>query len=114
MADLIIRQFSAGDTLAALKPLLEASDQEGFRFLRRLYDDFVSAANRFDRPGEGLLVAWLRDRPVGTCGLNRPSPMMTRPVGFAACMSIPLSAAGGLGARSLPPSWPRPGEPTAF
>ncbi len=71
MADLIIRQFSAGDSLAALNPLLDSSEQEGFRFLRRLYDDYVSAANRFDRPGEGLFVAWLRDRPVGMCGLNR-------------------------------------------
>lgn len=34
--------------------LLQLSEREGFRFLGRLLDEWASAENRFDHPGEGL------------------------------------------------------------
>lgn len=71
MTGLIIRPFSADDDIAMLAHLVEESEREGFRFLRRLHDDYRDGSNRFDQPGEGLFAAWLSDRPVGVCGLNR-------------------------------------------
>lgn len=71
LTHLVIRQFSTVDNVAVLEHLVAESEQEGFHFLRRLRDEYESASNRFDRPGEGLFLAWLGDRPVGTCGLNR-------------------------------------------
>lgn len=47
------------------------SEKEGFRFCRRLYDEYESGANRFDRDGEALFVAHQSDRIVGICGLNQ-------------------------------------------
>ena len=44
---------------------------EGHGMIRRLVDDWASGANRFDRPGEVLLGAWLNGRLVGVGGLNR-------------------------------------------
>jgi GNAT superfamily N-acetyltransferase len=57
----------AADTLA---PLVAESEQAGWRFVRRLADDLRSGANRFDRPGECLVVAEAGGAVVGVCGLN--------------------------------------------
>jgi GNAT superfamily N-acetyltransferase len=46
------------------------SERAGFRFVRRLIDEWVSGANRFDRPGEALFAARVDGRLVGVCGLN--------------------------------------------
>jgi GNAT superfamily N-acetyltransferase len=53
-----------------LDPLLEESEREGWRFLRRLADEWQAGTNRFDRPGEGLFAAWADAELVGVCGLN--------------------------------------------
>jgi GNAT superfamily N-acetyltransferase len=45
-------------------------ERAGSRIVRRLVEDWVSGANRFHRPGEVLLGAWLDGRLVGVCGLN--------------------------------------------
>ena len=55
------------DRLAAL---LAESEQQGFRFVRRLVEEWESGANRFDRPGEALFVARVGDDVVGVCGLS--------------------------------------------
>jgi ribosomal protein S18 acetylase RimI-like enzyme len=55
------------DRLAAL---LAESERQGFRFVRRLVEEWESGANRFDRPGEALFVARVGDDVVGVCGLN--------------------------------------------
>ncbi|MCX4164355.1 MULTISPECIES: GNAT family N-acetyltransferase [Paraburkholderia] len=47
----------------------EASTQ-GFRFLRRLIEEWRSGSNRFDKPGERLLVAEDDGNIVGIGGLN--------------------------------------------
>jgi GNAT superfamily N-acetyltransferase len=46
------------------------SERAGSRFVRRLIDEWVSGANRFDRPGEALFAARVDGRLVGVCGLN--------------------------------------------
>jgi GNAT superfamily N-acetyltransferase len=46
------------------------SEAAGFAFLGRLVDEWESEANRFARPGEGLVAAVLGGRVVGVCGLS--------------------------------------------
>ena len=50
--------------------LLAESEDSGYRFLRRVVDEWESGANRFSRPDEALLIAELRGRWVGVCGLS--------------------------------------------
>ncbi|MBJ9966624.1 GNAT family N-acetyltransferase [Burkholderia seminalis] len=47
----------------------EASTQ-GFKFLRRLIEEWCSGSNRFDKPGERLLMAEDDGSIVGIAGLN--------------------------------------------
>lgn len=49
--------------------MLAESEAAGYRFLRRVADEWDSGVNRFSRPGEALLVAEIRGRWVGICGL---------------------------------------------
>jgi N-acetylglutamate synthase-like GNAT family acetyltransferase len=44
---------------------------EGYHFLTRLIDEWNSGSNRFNRPGERFLGAFLDDNLIGVCGLNR-------------------------------------------
>ncbi|MCH7343503.1 GNAT family N-acetyltransferase [Pelomonas sp. CA6] len=63
------------DTLA-WAPLLAAAEAEGRRMVRRLLDEWRSAANRYDRPGESLW-AWMdaQGQVVAVGGLNQePAP----------------------------------------
>ena len=53
-----------------LGELLEEGEREGFRFLRRLEDEWQSGANRFGRDGEALFIARVDGRLVGICGIN--------------------------------------------
>src|SRR5262249_26144498 len=55
------------DGLAAL---VTESERAGWRFVRRLADEWATGANRFDQPGEALFAAWAAGRLVGVCGLN--------------------------------------------
>jgi ribosomal protein S18 acetylase RimI-like enzyme len=55
------------DRLAAL---LAESEQQGFRFVRRLVQEWESGDNRFDRPGEALFVARVGVDVVGVCALS--------------------------------------------
>jgi GNAT superfamily N-acetyltransferase len=50
--------------------LLVESEASGYRFLRRVVDEWQSGANRFARPGEALLIAEMNNRWVGVCGLS--------------------------------------------
>jgi GNAT superfamily N-acetyltransferase len=54
----------------ALDVLAAESEQDGWRFVRRLADEWATGANRFDRPGEALFAAWAAGQLVGVCGLN--------------------------------------------
>jgi GNAT superfamily N-acetyltransferase len=51
--------------------LVEASVEEGFRFLARLREEHGSGANRFDGEGEVLLGVWSGEELVAVGGLNR-------------------------------------------
>jgi GNAT superfamily N-acetyltransferase len=53
-----------------LADLVAESERLGFRFVRRLRDEWAAGVNRFDRPGEALFAASLDGRVVGVCGLN--------------------------------------------
>jgi GNAT superfamily N-acetyltransferase len=53
-----------------LGALIAESEAAGLRFVRRLAEEWASGANRFDRPGEALLVARIAGDVVGVCGLN--------------------------------------------
>jgi len=50
--------------------MLAESEAAGYRFLRRVVNEWESGANRFSRPGEALLVAEMSGRWVGICGLS--------------------------------------------
>lgn len=50
--------------------LVAESERVGYRFVRRLADEWASGANRFDRPGEALFAARMDGRLIGACGLN--------------------------------------------
>jgi GNAT superfamily N-acetyltransferase len=53
-----------------LSDLVAESEKAGFRFLRRLVEDWRSGANRYAQPGEALFAAVLDGRIIGVCGLN--------------------------------------------
>jgi GNAT superfamily N-acetyltransferase len=54
----------------ALAALVAESERAGWRFVRRLSDEWAAGANRFDRPGEVLFATRVDGRLVGVCGLN--------------------------------------------
>ena len=54
-----------------LAPLISAARDEGFRFLERLRDDWLSGENRFQEPGEGFWAVYVDSELVGVGGLNR-------------------------------------------
>jgi GNAT superfamily N-acetyltransferase len=55
------------DQLAAL---VAESEREGWRFLRRLADEWTTGSNRFRQHGEALFAAHAAGALVGVCGLN--------------------------------------------
>jgi GNAT superfamily N-acetyltransferase len=59
-------------------PLLEESEREGFRFVRRVLDEWRCGANRFTGRGEVLFGAWIEETLVGLCGLMQ-DPYQDRP-----------------------------------
>lgn len=54
-----------------LKPLHTQAEQEGFRFLNRLAEEYWSGANRFDKPGEALFGIVSEGQLAAIGGLNR-------------------------------------------
>ncbi|MBD2113021.1 MULTISPECIES: GNAT family N-acetyltransferase [Cyanophyceae] len=55
----------------AIDHLVAESQREGFRFMKRLVEEYDSGVNRFDQPGEALLTAIVEGAIVGIGGLNR-------------------------------------------
>lgn len=53
-----------------LEELRAESSREGYRFVERLCEEWVSGANRFSGPGEALFFAVAGGQVVGVCGLN--------------------------------------------
>jgi aminoglycoside 6'-N-acetyltransferase len=54
----------------AVEPLISEAKSLGFDFVRRLRDDYLSGANRFDKPGEGLFATFADGALTGIGGLN--------------------------------------------
>lgn len=65
----------------ALQELRAASRQEGYRFIERLCEEWVSSTNRFNGPGEALFIAVARGKAIGICGLNRDPYANTARIG---------------------------------
>jgi GNAT superfamily N-acetyltransferase len=84
--------------LAQIQPLLTASQREGFRFLERLCDDWVSGTNRFDRPGEALFGLFADSELIGVGGINRQDELTGRLRRF---YILPSFRRQGLGRRLL-------------
>jgi GNAT superfamily N-acetyltransferase len=55
---------------ARLALLLAESEAAGYRFVRRLIDEWEQGINCFSRPGEALFAAEIGGQIVGVCGLN--------------------------------------------
>ena len=53
-----------------LADLVVESEKAGYRFLRRLVEDWETGSNRFSRPGEALFAAVVDGCIIGVCGLN--------------------------------------------
>jgi GNAT superfamily N-acetyltransferase len=56
--------------LEDLKPLVCESEKDGFRFLRRLVDEWEDGRNRFDKINEGFFALWKDGDLVAVGGLN--------------------------------------------
>ena len=54
-----------------VRPLLAASEAEGFEFLKRVLREWEAGVNRFTGKGEALLGVFIDDRLVAICGLMR-------------------------------------------
>jgi GNAT superfamily N-acetyltransferase len=54
----------------SLGDLITESERAGLQFVRRLVEEWVSGANRFDHPAEALFAARINGQLVGVCGLN--------------------------------------------
>ncbi len=67
MFEIVEIKHSLPEDIAAF---VSESERAGYRFVRRLREEWASGANRFDEPGEGLFAARVRGRAVGLCGLN--------------------------------------------
>jgi len=67
--------------LNVLQELRVESSREGFRFMERLCDEWVSGANRFNDSGEALFLALVGHQVVGVCGLNRDPYASTPNIG---------------------------------
>lgn len=67
---------------AAFAPLLAEAEAAELVFMRRLRDEWLSGALRFDRPGEIYLGAWEAGRLLGVGGLSHdpydPAPGLAR------------------------------------
>jgi len=55
----------------AAGPILADAERQGIAFVRRLFEEWQSGSNRFERPGEIIFGAWQGEGLVGLGGLNR-------------------------------------------
>ncbi len=53
-----------------IAPLIKASEQEGFKFLRRLKNDWINGTNRFDKTNEQLYQVRQGTQIIAIGGIN--------------------------------------------
>ena len=58
---------------AVVEEMLFESEQEGFRFVRRAQEEWLSGANRFLKDGEALFAVFESERLLAIGGVNRES-----------------------------------------
>jgi len=99
----------------SIDALVAESEQAGWRFMRRLAEEWASGANRFDGAGEGFFAALIGGRVVGVCGLNVDPYTVAQAVGRCGiCTSCwPIGASGLAGSWSAGSSR-RPGLDSTF
>ena len=68
------------NALPDLSTLLAESEQEGFRFLRRLVNDYDSNINRFAAAGEALFAVFDAEQCIAIGGVNQ-NPLGDKTVG---------------------------------
>src|SRR5277367_801919 len=56
---------------AAIEGLLAESEQEGFRFVRRAKEEWLSGMNTFSKEGEALFAVFEKERILAMGGINR-------------------------------------------
>jgi GNAT superfamily N-acetyltransferase len=61
--------------------LVKESLTEGHRHISRLLEDYKSGRNRFSEDGEALFAAFLKDRIIGICGLNKDPILNDKSIG---------------------------------
>ena len=66
----MIARLTALD-VAQIEPIVCESQREGFGFLVRLRDEWMSGANRFSKSGEALFGVFVSGNLVGVGGINR-------------------------------------------
>jgi GNAT superfamily N-acetyltransferase len=64
-----IREWPA----AAIEELLAESKEEGFRFLSRAKDEWLSGTNTFSKEGEAFIAIFEGERLLAVGGINRQS-----------------------------------------
>ncbi|MFD0678322.1 MULTISPECIES: GNAT family N-acetyltransferase [unclassified Paenibacillus] len=80
MNEIIIQKVNHLDTHKLIL-LVEESASEGFRHIKRLVNDYETGANKFDKEGEALFIAYQNNEIVGVCGLNRDPYVKSKEVG---------------------------------
>jgi GNAT superfamily N-acetyltransferase len=63
---------------AAIEELLAESEQEGFCFVRRAQEEWLSGANTFSKEGEALFAVMEEERLLAIGGINRESARLGR------------------------------------
>jgi GNAT superfamily N-acetyltransferase len=64
-----IREWPA----AAIEGLLAESEQDGFQFVRRAQEEWLSGANTFSKEGEALFAVFENERLLAIGGINHES-----------------------------------------
>jgi hypothetical protein len=95
-------------SVAEIEPLVIESEHEGWRFLRRLLDEWLTGQNRFDRPGERLLSARSAGQLIGICGLNIDPNETDGRIGRVRRLDRSVESAASLPARPLAHPAPPP------
>jgi GNAT superfamily N-acetyltransferase len=67
----IIKIMAVDLDKANIADLVIESLNEGHRHIQRLHEEYESGKNRFSGSGEALFAAFLNDRIIGICGLNK-------------------------------------------
>lgn len=64
-----------------LKPLLDESLSEGYRFVQTLHDEHLSGANRFDTPGAALLGIYQHGQMIAIGGIHQDPYLQRTDIG---------------------------------